>query len=56
MRLTQHLLRVWADEGGIPDLTLAELDYRLTQALAAIYTDAYLQDRLYLKGGLPLIA
>ncbi len=49
MRITPHLVRVWADEGGIADLTLAELDYRLTQALAAIYTDAYLQGRLYLN-------
>lgn len=28
MRITSHLIRTWADEGNIPDLTLAELDYR----------------------------
>ena len=47
-------MRVWADENRIPDLTLAELDYRLTQALAAIYRDPWLRERLYLKGGTAL--
>ena len=27
MRLTSHLLRIWADDHHIADLTLAELDY-----------------------------
>jgi predicted nucleotidyltransferase component of viral defense system len=54
MQITARTLRNWADEGGIPDLTLAELDYRLVHALRAIYTDAFLRDRLYLKGGTAL--
>jgi predicted nucleotidyltransferase component of viral defense system len=54
MQITVRILRNWADEGGIPDLTLAELDYRLVHALSAIYTDPFLRDRLYLKGGTAL--
>jgi predicted nucleotidyltransferase component of viral defense system len=54
MQITARILRNWADEGGIPDLTLAELDYRLVHALRAIYTDPFLRDRLYLKGGTAL--
>ena len=34
--------------------TLAELDYRLTQTLAAIYSDPWLRETLYLKGGTAL--
>jgi predicted nucleotidyltransferase component of viral defense system len=54
MRLTSHNLRIWADDHQIPDLALAELDYRLTQALDAIYGDPFLRERLYLKGGTAL--
>jgi len=54
MQLTARILRNWADEGGIPDLTLAELDYRLVHALRAIYSDPFLRDRLCLKGGTAL--
>ena len=54
MQITARILRNWADEGGIPDLALAELDYRLVHALRAIYTDPFLRDRLYLKGGTAL--
>lgn len=54
MQITDHVLHNWADEGGIPDLALAELDYRLVHALGAIYTDPFLRDRLYLKGGTAL--
>ncbi|GAB4546107.1 MAG: hypothetical protein Kow0063_40350 [Anaerolineae bacterium] len=54
MQVTSRLIRNWADEGGIPDLTLAELDYRLVHALQAIYADPFLGDRLYLKGGTAL--
>jgi predicted nucleotidyltransferase component of viral defense system len=54
MQITARILRNWADEGGIPDLTLAELDYRLVHALHAIYTDPFLRDRLHLKGGTAL--
>ncbi|HSN74070.1 MAG TPA: nucleotidyl transferase AbiEii/AbiGii toxin family protein [Anaerolineae bacterium] len=54
MQITPRILRIWADENRIPDLTLAELDYRLTQALAAIYSDPWLRETLYLKGGTAL--
>jgi len=54
MQITTRLIRNWADEGGIPDLTLAELDYRLVYALQAIYADPFLRDRLCLKGGTAL--
>jgi predicted nucleotidyltransferase component of viral defense system len=54
MEVTTRAIRTWADEKGIPDLTLAELDYRLVHALQAIYTDPFLGDRLYLKGGTAL--
>ena len=54
MQITARILRNWADEGGIPDLTLAELDYRLVHALHAIYADPFLRDRLCLKGGTAL--
>ena len=54
MEVTTRIIRNWADEGGIPDLTLAELDYRLVHALRAIYADPFLRDRLYLKGGTAL--
>lgn len=54
MQITPRILRIWADENHIPNLTLAELDYRLTQALAAIYGDPWLHDQLFLKGGTAL--
>lgn len=54
MYLTSHALRTWADDQQIPDLTLAELDYRLTHALGAIFSDPFLRERLCLKGGTAL--
>jgi predicted nucleotidyltransferase component of viral defense system len=54
MEVTTRAIRAWADENGIPDLTLAELDYRLVHAILAIYADPFLRDRLYLKGGTAL--
>lgn len=54
MHLTSHVLRTWADDHRIPDLTLAELDYRLTDALGAIFSDPFLRERLCLKGGTAL--
>lgn len=54
MHLTSHVLRTWADDQQIPDLTLAELDYRLTHALGAIFSDPFLCERLCLKGGTAL--
>jgi predicted nucleotidyltransferase component of viral defense system len=54
MQVTTRTVRNWADEGGIPDLILAELDFRLIQALQAVYKTPFLRDRLYLKGGTAL--
>ncbi len=54
MDVTTRLVRNWADENRIPDLTLAELDYRLVYALQAIYADPFLRDYLCLKGGTAL--
>ena len=54
MHITAHILRAWADDHRIPDLMLAELDYRLTYALDAIYSHPFLRERLYLKGGTAL--
>lgn len=54
MHLTMHVLRTWADDQRVPDLTLAELDYRLTHALGAIFNDPFLRERLCLKGGTAL--
>ena len=54
MQVTARTIRNWADEGGIPDLTLAELDLRLVHALQVVHTDSFLQDRLLLKGGTAL--
>lgn len=54
MRVTSRIVRTWADQGGIPDLTLAELDYRLVHALQAIYAHPFLRRCLCLKGGTAL--
>lgn len=54
MQVTTRAIRNWANEGGIPDLTLAELDLRLLHALQAVYGNPFLRDRLYLKGGTAL--
>lgn len=51
LRLTNHDLRVWADEQEVSDLLFAELDYRLVKILEAIYRDDFLAKRLYMKGG-----
>jgi predicted nucleotidyltransferase component of viral defense system len=51
IRLTNHDVKVWADEQGLPDLLFAELDYRLVKALEALYSDAFLSERLCMKGG-----
>ena len=54
MEITTRAIRTWADENDVPDLTLAELDYRLVYALQAICADPFLRNRLYLKGGTAL--
>lgn len=46
MQVTTRTVRNWADDGGIPDLTLAELDFRLIHALQTVYEDPFLRDRL----------
>jgi hypothetical protein len=47
-------LIVWADTIGIPNLTLAEHDLRLTHALAGLYAVPALKDALAFKGGTAL--
>jgi hypothetical protein len=42
MHLTSYVLRTWADDQQIPDLTLAELDYRLTHALGTNFSAPFL--------------
>lgn len=51
MRINRTIIRNWADEIGIDDLVLAEQDFHLMNLLKAIYSDPFLRDRLYLKGG-----
>jgi predicted nucleotidyltransferase component of viral defense system len=51
LRLTETRVRSWADEHDLADLLLAELDYRLVQALNAIYGNSFLKERLCMKGG-----
>ena len=51
LRLTDHNVRVWADEQGISDLLFAELDYRLVKSLEAMYRDDFLSKRLCMKDG-----
>lgn len=46
IRLTDHDLRVWADEQNLPDLLFSELDYRLVNTLHIIYSDDFLSKRL----------
>jgi predicted nucleotidyltransferase component of viral defense system len=51
LKLTEHNVRVWADEQGISDQLFAELDYRLVKSLEAFYRDSFLSKRLCMKGG-----
>ncbi len=51
IRLTNHDVKVWADEQGLPDLLFAELDYRLVKTLEALYSNDFLSERLCMKGG-----
>ena len=51
LRLTNHDVKVWADEHSLPDLLFAELDYRLAKTLEAFYSDDFLSKRLCMKGG-----
>ena len=51
LRLTPTAVRTWADEIRIPNLLLAELDFRLVHILDVIAKNTALADRLYLKGG-----
>lgn len=52
--LSKSRLTVWADTIGIPNLTLAEHDFRLTHALAGLYAVPALKDVLAFKGGTAL--
>lgn len=51
IRINRTIIRNWADKIGIDDLVLAEQDFRLVNLLRAIYSDSFLMNRLYLKGG-----
>ncbi|MCW4018968.1 MAG: nucleotidyl transferase AbiEii/AbiGii toxin family protein [Candidatus Bathyarchaeota archaeon] len=51
LNLTNHDLKVWADEQNLPDLLFAELDYRLVKTLETLYKDEFLSKRLCIKGG-----
>jgi predicted nucleotidyltransferase component of viral defense system len=51
LKLTNHDVKVWADEQSLPDLLFAELDYRLVTTLEAFYGDEFLSKRLCMKGG-----
>lgn len=52
--VTRGRLTAWADKIGIPSLALAEHDFRLTHALAGIYSRPELRDCLAFKGGTAL--
>lgn len=49
--ITQRMLRNWADEVGIFDLSLAEQDVRVSYALKDIFESDLLRSLLCLKGG-----
>ena len=49
--ITQRMLRNWADEVGISDLSLAEQDVRVSYALKEIFENDFLKPLLCLKGG-----
>ena len=49
--LTETKIKKWSAEIGIANLGLSELDMRLTNALNVIYSDKFLSQRLYLRGG-----
>ena len=51
LRLTPTAIRIWADEIGITDGLLTELDFRLVHLLDVISKDTTLKDKMYLKGG-----
>ena len=51
LRITETILRNWADAIGIGDTKLAEHDYRITHLIHAIYSNEFLAQRLLLKGG-----
>ena len=48
--ITEREIRVWADEQGLANLSLAEQDRRLVRILETIYADEPLAPRL----GIPL--
>lgn len=51
LRITETVLRNWADVIGIDDLRLVEHDYRIVHLLGAICSNEFLAKRLLLKGG-----
>lgn len=51
VRITERILRGWADNIGIGSLILAEHDYRISHLLNMIYSEPDLREILVLKGG-----
>ena len=51
MQFTEKEIREWADKSELADLTLAELDYRLSSALESIYLLNGMMTELVMKGG-----
>lgn len=51
IEITETKIRNWADKLKIENLVLAEQDFRLTQTLKDIYSNVFLKERIYLKGG-----
>lgn len=51
LEITQRMLRNWADEVGISDLSLVEQDVRVSYALREIFDNEFLNPLLRLKGG-----
>jgi predicted nucleotidyltransferase component of viral defense system len=49
--ITHRMLRNWADEIGISDLSLVEQDIRISYAIRQIFDNEFLSSVLCLKGG-----
>lgn len=51
LELTETKIRKWAAKINVLNLSLAEQDIRLLEILKEIYSNKFLEKRLYLKGG-----
>ncbi len=54
LEITERKVDRWAQDARIPQLRMAELDYRLCFLIQAIAADAFLSTRLLFKGGTAL--